>query len=93
MRLTDHGRLTVADLIDALSDADPDAEIRIAYQPSWPIAASVSSVTSDAEARADDPDDEPRAGGRPEPGVIWLACGALPYDESPYAPRGAWSDE
>jgi hypothetical protein len=38
--------MTVQELIDALSQMNPDAEVRIAHQPSWPFELSVGSVVS-----------------------------------------------
>lgn len=36
--------MTVRDLIAALEDYDPDAEVRIAIQPRWPLEYSISDV-------------------------------------------------
>lgn len=38
--------MTVQELIDALSQMNPDAEVRIAHQPSWPLELSVGGVVS-----------------------------------------------
>jgi len=48
---------TVRDLLDLLSDFDPDTEVRIAYQESWPLAATIAGVR---ELRGDDDDDDER---------------------------------
>ena len=37
------GKLTVRQLIDELEDCDPEAEVRLATQPSWPFEWSLSS--------------------------------------------------
>lgn len=41
---------TVAELIAHLEDFDPDAIVRIAHQPSWPLAEVVGNVTTDEDA-------------------------------------------
>ena len=38
--------MTVQELIEALSAMNPDAEVRIAHQPSWPFELSIGSVVS-----------------------------------------------
>lgn len=80
--------MTVRDLIDRLSEVDPDATLRIAFQPSWPLAADVAGV---ADA------DDLHGGGAIEEDdvapadVVWLVAAAgVGYDVHPYAPRGAW---
>jgi hypothetical protein len=37
------GKLTVSGLIDELEDCDPEAEVRLATQPSWPFEWSLSN--------------------------------------------------
>lgn len=69
--------MTVQELIDALSQMNPDAEVRIAHQPSWPFELSVGSVVSaeDAfeapEAPEDDEDEE-----LPDLEVVWIGEGS-----------------
>lgn len=79
--------MTLSELIEQLTliaeqHEDHDPEVRIAYQPSWPLRASVAnvrSITEDEEA---------------QPPVVWLtASNAAPWDESPYAPKSAWDEE
>jgi hypothetical protein len=36
-------KLTVEALIEALEDCDPNAEVRLAHQPSWPLQFAVDS--------------------------------------------------
>ena len=35
---------TVADLLEALEGVDPETEIKIAIQPSWPLEASIANL-------------------------------------------------
>lgn len=37
---------TVADLIDLLANLDPDMEVRVAHQPSYPLSAELLGVTT-----------------------------------------------
>ena len=41
--------LTVADLLDVLAGADPDAEIRMMHQPSYPMESQVASAVIDED--------------------------------------------
>lgn len=60
--------LTVADLIEQLQELPEDAEIRLATQPSYPLAATLRSDVAFDE----------------ETGKVWLSEGSLPRDENPY---------
>lgn len=40
--------MTVKSLIEQLSDLDPHAEVRIGYQPSYPLGALASPVVGEA---------------------------------------------
>jgi hypothetical protein len=67
--------MTVAELIEALSDMPEDAEVRFATQPSWPFEYSIREpVLVDL---ASDPDDEDRRTDEPldEP-VVYIPEGA-----------------
>lgn len=64
-------------LRDELGDRDP--EVRIAYQPSWPLRANVANI---APIEMDDEDEDPT--------FVWIAASEAPYGENPYAPRKAW---
>lgn len=67
--------MKVQDLIDQLTELDmPDAELRLAVQPSWPLRHSIDAVAFDES----------------EQHVWLAAAEGHPWDESPYAPRSAW---
>lgn len=79
--------MLISELIEQLQDKlkwDGDAEVRVAYQPSYPLRAEISNVTF-VEPDADD-DDEPQEK------ILWLAVDGVYSSESPYAPRRAWED-
>ena len=85
--------MTIDDLIAELEEARDalggEAEVRIAYQPSWPLRATVAHVTVPGE----DPyeEGEQACGQDSDAKMVWLAAGdSLPWDENPYAPRWAW---
>lgn len=73
---------TVQDLVDELQclidEGKGDMPLRMAHQPSWPLAEQVTNI---GEANSND--------GTP---TIWLACNATYRGENPYAPRGAWDE-
>lgn len=65
-------------------DIGERTEVRIASQPSWPLAHDVETVMAEEESMAK---------GRKGP-VLWLGCSAtVEYGEHPYAPRYAWDDD
>jgi hypothetical protein len=66
--------VTVKALMDRLSELSPDAEVRIATQPSYPIAHAVVNVVGSADL----------GGGS---AVAWIAA---EQHEAAYAPRAAW---
>ena len=57
--------MTAAALIELLEDLDPETEIRIAHQPSWPFEYSISAYDHAFEEEV-----EGRRGTGP---VFWLA--------------------
>jgi hypothetical protein len=80
---------TIRELIEALEDLasehGDETPVRIAYQPSYPLAARLRAVTPLPAGLSDDED------GDPEDVVVWLAASdTVGSDESPYAPRDAW---
>jgi hypothetical protein len=52
--------MTVSELIHLLEDHDPEAEVRIATQPSWPFESQLQSVAAYSELVAEhvSPDDQ-----------------------------------
>ena len=36
--------MTIAELMEALQGCDPDAEVRLAHQPSWPLEYALREV-------------------------------------------------
>jgi hypothetical protein len=95
--------MNVAELIEALEGQDPQAEVRLATQPNWPLAFHLSGVVSQKEIDRGEDDEDcghsvPQEGclcSGPDPEaeeketIVWLAEGGSVYD-APYAPRGVW---
>ena len=50
--------MIVQDLIDELESMDPEAEVRFASQPNWPMEYSIDCVLESSECCLDDDDDE-----------------------------------
>ena len=90
--------MTIDELIEELEsardDLGGDAEIRIAYQPGWPLRATVASVTVPPSGDPDElyGEDDRTAKQDNDGHVLWIAAGNAPYDENPYAPRWAWRE-
>lgn len=87
---------TIDDLISELEEAREQlgghAQVRIAYQQSYPLRGTIARVTvPDTE----DPYDEgTRASGQDDDGhMCWIAVGSAPYSENPYGPAWAWTGE
>lgn len=86
--------MNVRELMERLSDLDPDAEVLLAHQPSWPLQFTLGGVASSEDIAAESECDEHKdyncddcvaAQGEP---VVYLVEGDHPDD--PYAPRAAW---
>lgn len=79
---------TVRDLLELLESYDPETPLRIATQPSWPLASTLAAVTLiEAPEDDEDPDFVPD-----RVATVWLAASdSVGYDEHPYAPRDAWN--
>ena len=93
--------MTVAELIERLQDMDPEAEVRLATQPSWPLQSTVRGVASQAEvdeARFDEErcdehgfyncDECLDAANADAPNIVWIAEG-VGTDER-YAPKAVF---
>jgi hypothetical protein len=88
--------MTIDELIelaqDAREDLGGDAQIRIAYQPGYPLRAALQYATVPDST---DPGElygpgETAAGQQNDGRFLWLATGDLPDGENPYAPEWAW---
>jgi hypothetical protein len=79
----DGARMTVQMLIELLAECEPDTEVRLAYQPNWPLQAAVAGIAT-TDDLGTQPDDVPPIGE-----VVWLVAGDEPAD-SPYAPTRLW---
>jgi hypothetical protein len=79
--------MTVGELIAALEDMRDSSEqgnemeVRIAYQPNYPLAATVVGVADSREFE----------GNEDGPAVAWIATGEVGWGESPYASAEAWN--
>ena len=72
--------MTIKELIRELQYIEEDfgdLEVRVAYQPSWPLAGKIENVWMPEE----DEDGNQK---------VWLAVDSVGHAESPYAPKDAW---
>ena len=69
--------MTVSQLIELLQHCEPDAQVVLAIQPNWPLAATLEGVCPGERIDTE--------------GVVWLTEGSS-WSESPYAPGAAWSE-
>jgi hypothetical protein len=85
--------MTVNEMIERLQEAVDDGfgecEVRLAFQPSWPLQFEIGGVaTPDDESRAtSEPDEEPNGVSS----VVYITEGSHPRDDSPYAPSWAFA--
>ena len=88
--------MTIDELIELAAEARSDlgggAQVRIAYQPGYPIRAALAYVTIPHSTNPSDlyGEDEMAAGQENDGRFQWLATGDLPDSENPYAPEWAW---
>ncbi len=80
--------MTVGELIDYLGQYDEDAQVRVAYQPGYPLRAKVVSVIAQSEIYAEELADTAEEYGDE---VVWIATDSVGGAEDPYAPTEAWS--
>lgn len=84
--------MTVDDLIAELEQYDRDAEVRVAIQPSYPLACDVPNVIAGSELPHRDVDDPARGDVVEDVPVVWIAVSQVSSSSaSPYAPAEAWS--
>lgn len=86
--------MKVFELIEALEQLPGDLDIRIAYQQSYPLTATLHNVAVEvvqfdcqdsAIVGVDDLEDDQEAA------CVWLAASDCPWNISPYAPRDVWN--
>jgi hypothetical protein len=71
--------MTVQELIDELQFLSPDAEVRIAQQPSWPLEYrldGVIEVTNPKDDDDEDEDDQPNIPKDEDENVVYLTEGS-----------------
>lgn len=88
--------MNISELIERLEEIaehQPDAEVLMAQQPSWPMQTTVLGVVTTDDLADEEPCDEHGDYHcdecKPEQVVVYLVEGDHPAD-SPYAPRGCW---
>lgn len=79
--------MTVGELREHLEGYEEEQEIRVAFQPSWPLRARIQHVTSGEEVHGELYDDED---AKEIADFVWIAVDQVGGDENPYAPKGAW---
>lgn len=83
--------MTVNELIEQLQEIAEDGygetDVRLAFQPNWPLQFEVGRVTAPDEAGEGHPDEE--SAEEPVP-VVYIAEGGHPHSGSPYAPGWAF---
>lgn len=87
---------TVDDLIEKLEEAREelggDAQVRMTWQPEYPIRGTVAAVTVPANRADPYGEDEVAPGQRNDGQMVWLAAGPVPWDENGYGPSWAWNE-
>ncbi len=86
-------RVTVEELMDRLSEMPPEAEVRLAHQPSWPFEYSVDGWNPVVAVESGGDDGEgPRAGSGQGETVVYLVEGTqLGYLPGDAAEACGWS--
>jgi hypothetical protein len=74
--------MKVGELLELLEQMNPETEVMIAHQPSWPLAEQVVAVIPSEEGPGPEVDEEVD-----ECPVVWLVADGHARDRSPYAPR------
>lgn len=87
--------MNIGELKEAIDHLDDDIEIRIAYQPIYPLRAKIANTVQPDEVApllAADPDDLDEEEEAPEDArFFWiLATDTVGYNENPYASKQLW---
>lgn len=83
--------MTVGQLRGMLEGLKEDAEVRVAFQPQYPLQSSIRGVcTSDDLAALDDEDAMSRRDDGDGGDLVWIVEGFQNHDE-PYAPRDVFN--
>jgi hypothetical protein len=77
--------MKVQELIEALSELDPEAEVRWMGQPHWPLEYTIRGVTCRSEL-VDDDEDEDDSSNEDKPDDVILVEG----EHVGYGNRNAW---
>lgn len=78
--------MTVQELIERLEECDEDCEVRLAFQPSWPLQFTIAGV---AEYDPDEDDEDESRDDRP---VVFICDSGQHPDDAAYAPRRVFDD-
>lgn len=79
-------KMTVAEMIEILSEFDPEAEVRLAHQPEYPFQYHVGEIVEVETGGVDEDGDEVDLGGKVESGsVVYIGEAGQVYDR-PYLP-------
>lgn len=85
--------MTVAELMEILESADPEAEVRLAMQPSYPLQHRVRGVVTRDDLESEAVEEEDFDEMEKFDGIVWIVEGGQVYDE-PYLPgvvaNAAW---
>lgn len=91
--------MNVGELMAILEQFDENTEVRLMFQPNYPLQFTLYGVYEDQGVpHPEDYDDLPKeevaefiAKNTKEP-IIYLLEGDHPYDDSPYGTRKAWDE-
>jgi hypothetical protein len=84
--------MRVRELIEILGDCDPDAEVLIMSQPSWPFENAIAGVAVREEFGEDDglDGDSEKAERHPEPGTATSDVFIVEGQQLRYGSKRAW---
>ena len=96
--------MNVTQMIELLEDCDPEAEVWLAHQPSWPLQFTVRGVYDPAAtppecsehgiayvpAECGECDELTDTRHQVNGPVVYIVEGDHPNGSSPYAPKEAW---
>ena len=83
--------MTVSELMGLLEDCDPNAEVLVMSQPSWPFENSIMGVAVRSEISGEDDDDEEEAPSSRDDGARPNDVFILEGQQLRYGSRDAWA--
>lgn len=87
--------ITVGELREMLEPMEEDWEVRLAHQPTWPLAHFIKGVVErpqDTDELSEAEQEEIENGSVEQTGIVWIVATEGNCSDHPYAPKSLWDE-